>query len=51
MDKKTIYKVIVYDIDGNKVDEKANILAWNRREAYFEVMNKLKPHRTWDTQP
>ena len=42
------YHVEVFGEDGNKVDERHDVIACTRREAYFDVMNDLKPHSTWD---
>ncbi len=46
--QQILYDVRVFDRHGNIVDGLNGILAWNRREAYFEVMNSLLPHETWD---
>jgi uncharacterized protein YxeA len=46
--KRGFYHVEVFDSNVEKVDERFDILAWNRREAYVDVMNKVKPHKSWD---
>ncbi len=48
-EKKVTYIVKVFDGAENEVD-RATVTAWNRREAYYEVMNKLKTHKLWDTE-
>ena len=47
--KRGHYDVQVFDENGNEVDRRNNIVAWTRREAYFEVMNEMKLHKTWDS--
>ena len=47
--KRGYYDVQGFDEDGNEVDRRNNIVAWTRREAYFDVMNDMKPHKTWDS--
>lgn len=48
MKKQKYYTVIVYNQNNQEVDIRENVLAWNRREAYFEVMNEMKLHNSWD---
>lgn len=48
MNKQGVYHVVVFDINGVKVDEMYDIVAWSRREAYFDARYTLKPHNTWD---
>lgn len=44
------YKVKALDERGNQVDCRI-VTAWSRREAYFEVAHKMKPHTQWDAEP
>lgn len=48
MQERQVYTVVAYDKDKNEIDRIDNVRAWNRREAYFEVMHDLKEHKTWD---
>ena len=47
--KRGYYDVQGFDENGNEVDRRNGIVAWTRREAYFEVMNDMKTHKTWDS--
>ena len=46
--KRGHYDVQVFDGNGNEVDRRCDVIAWTRREAYFDVMNEMKAHKTWD---
>ena len=46
--KQLPYIVTVYDQDDDQVDATgAPVWDWNRREAYYGVMNSLGPHSSW----
>lgn len=48
-ERKGYYRVDVFDENNKLIDTRHNVIAWNRREAYYDSMSKMKPHRFWDS--
>lgn len=46
--KPGLHTVMVFDEADNCIGMAENVIAWNRREAYFTMMNRLAKHVTWD---
>jgi len=44
------YHIEVFNEIGTKVDEKSNVPAWTRWEAYISVASSLKSHSKWDAE-